>query len=366
MHVGALTVFEAEPLVGADGRFRLHEVRELVDSRLHLIPRFRKRSSTSRSRRASRSGSTTTASTSGTTSGSPRCPAPGTRSQLLALFERIQSQLLDRSRPLWELWFVEGVEDGHVGDDPEDPPRDGRRRVRRRRRDGADRLHAASRRVLDAPEWEPQPPPPPARLLIDTREGPRRRSAGGRGRDPPRRRGAAPGCRSPRRTRALARDARRRWRRRAAGLAQPPRRRSQQTVRSRAHPARRREGGAPARSAAPSTTSCSPVWVAGSPGCSSRAASCTPSSSLKVFCPVSVRDDSQKMQLGNRISAMFVPLPVGQPDPLERLRRGVGVRRPTSRSGSRPSAPPRSSGSATTPRPRSWGSRPDSSTTSRS
>ncbi len=28
---------------------------------------------------------------------------------------------------------------------------------------------------------------------------------------------------------------------------------------------------------------------------------------LKVFCPVSVRDDDQRMQLGNRISAMFVP-----------------------------------------------------------
>ncbi len=41
-------------------------------------------------------------------------PAPGTRDQLLALFERVQSQLLDRTRPLWELWFVEGLEGGHV------------------------------------------------------------------------------------------------------------------------------------------------------------------------------------------------------------------------------------------------------------
>ena len=40
---------------------------------------------------------------------------------------------------------------------------------------------------------------------------------------------------------------------------------------------------------------------------------------LKVFCPVSVRDDDQRMQLGNRISAMLVPLAVGEPDPRVRL-----------------------------------------------
>ena len=42
-------------------------------------------------------------------------PTPGSREQLLALTARIQAQLLDRTRPLWELWFVEGLEGGHVG-----------------------------------------------------------------------------------------------------------------------------------------------------------------------------------------------------------------------------------------------------------
>ena len=40
---------------------------------------------------------------------------------------------------------------------------------------------------------------------------------------------------------------------------------------------------------------------------------------LKAFCPVSVRDDGQRMQLGNRISAMLVPLAVGEPDARVRL-----------------------------------------------
>ena len=41
---------------------------------------------------------------------------------------------------------------------------------------------------------------------------------------------------------------------------------------------------------------------------------------VKVFCPVSVRDDSERTKLGNRISAMFVPLAVGEADPRVRLR----------------------------------------------
>ena len=37
-------------------------------------------------------------------------PAPGTEEQLLRLAARIASQQLDRSKPLWEIWLVEGLE----------------------------------------------------------------------------------------------------------------------------------------------------------------------------------------------------------------------------------------------------------------
>ena len=43
---------------------------------------------------------------------------------------------------------------------------------------------------------------------------------------------------------------------------------------------------------------------------------------LRALCPVSVRDDSERMQLGNRVSAMFVDAAgrrVG-PDPTARRR----------------------------------------------
>ena len=39
-------------------------------------------------------------------------PSPGSEEQLLNLTSRVFSQPLDRSKPLWEMWIVEGLEDG--------------------------------------------------------------------------------------------------------------------------------------------------------------------------------------------------------------------------------------------------------------
>src|SRR5215212_5374485 len=39
-------------------------------------------------------------------------PRPGTMDQLRDLVGRVQSRQLDRNRPLWEIYLVEGLEDG--------------------------------------------------------------------------------------------------------------------------------------------------------------------------------------------------------------------------------------------------------------
>ncbi len=167
MHVGALTVLEGDPFFAPDGRFRLRDVRDLVSSRLHLIPRFRKRIM----RVPLDAGDPIWVDDERFDIGYhvrlTALPSPGTRDQLLALFERVQSQVLDRTRPLWELWFVEGLEGGHVALF---------QKTHHALVDGVSGVDVATvlfdfepePTFLDPPEWEPQPAPPPARLLIDS------------------------------------------------------------------------------------------------------------------------------------------------------------------------------------------------------
>jgi WS/DGAT/MGAT family acyltransferase len=105
MHVGGLTIIEG-PTVAYE------EFLDSLRSRLHLVPRYRQKLASPPME-----------------SGRPvwvddvsfnleyhvrqtALPAPGDEGQLQQLVARIFSQQLDRSKPLWELWIVEGLSGG--------------------------------------------------------------------------------------------------------------------------------------------------------------------------------------------------------------------------------------------------------------
>ncbi len=104
MHVGGLTILEGPPP-------SIEEFLEQIRWRLHLVPRYRHK-----------------LAHTALDSGRPvwvddpsfsleyhvrhtALPAPGGWEQLQSLTARIFSQRLDRSKPLWEMWLIEGLQD---------------------------------------------------------------------------------------------------------------------------------------------------------------------------------------------------------------------------------------------------------------
>lgn len=109
LQIGALCLFDAGPLRGADGQLRVDELTSHVEARLDRLTRFRRRLQpvplglvppvwVDDDRFAIEHHVRHTA-----------LPAPGDDGQLRACLARLVEQPLDPDRPLWELWFVEGV-----------------------------------------------------------------------------------------------------------------------------------------------------------------------------------------------------------------------------------------------------------------
>ncbi|HUD16355.1 MAG TPA: wax ester/triacylglycerol synthase domain-containing protein [Acidimicrobiales bacterium] len=106
MHIASVGIFE-----GPEPPFK--DIVSMIDSKLDLVPRYRR-----------------VVRTVPLELGRPvwvddphfnieyhlrhtALPSPGGEAELRKLVGRVMSQPLDRSKPLWEIWVVEGLEDGH-------------------------------------------------------------------------------------------------------------------------------------------------------------------------------------------------------------------------------------------------------------
>src|ERR1700741_3409371 len=114
LHMHTLKISIVDPAT-VPGGYSFEKVTQVLSDRLHLLPMFRRRicevpfglhhplwvedgsfDIANHVRRIT-------------------APSPGGGRQLADVCSDVAGRPLDRSRPLWELWVVEGLEDGHVG-----------------------------------------------------------------------------------------------------------------------------------------------------------------------------------------------------------------------------------------------------------
>jgi diacylglycerol O-acyltransferase / wax synthase len=113
--IGALAILDGGPLLDADGQFRIDAVRDAIQGRLHLVPRFRQVIEVpGRGLGGPLWVDAPTFDLSQHVRELPLEPRAG-EPELLAAVEHLQRQRLDPSRPLWQMWFLTGLSGRRVG-----------------------------------------------------------------------------------------------------------------------------------------------------------------------------------------------------------------------------------------------------------
>jgi diacylglycerol O-acyltransferase / wax synthase len=113
--IGALALLDGSDLLEPGGRFRIEVVRDLIESRLHLVPRFRQLLYIPH--RGLGPPLWVDAPTFDLDDHLHVQPlqAPADEGRLLQAIEQVRRHRLDRSRPLWEMWFLPGLPDNRIG-----------------------------------------------------------------------------------------------------------------------------------------------------------------------------------------------------------------------------------------------------------
>jgi WS/DGAT/MGAT family acyltransferase len=164
MHIAGLSVFD--PSTRADGDLGVEDSRDLIAQRIHLVPRFRQKVRSVPfeinrpvwvdDRDFDLDFHVRAAS----------LPSPGGPRELAELVQRICSRPLDRTKPLWEIYRIDGVDDGHVA---------ALTKVHHSMMDGLTGMQVAAMlfdftkepRAVEPEPWHPQPEPSARDLLTD-------------------------------------------------------------------------------------------------------------------------------------------------------------------------------------------------------
>jgi WS/DGAT/MGAT family acyltransferase len=316
MHVSAVAIFELPEAWG--GRLEIERLRRFVASRLHRLPRYRRRLETTPLR------------------GHPiwvddrgfnleyhvrhtALPGPGNDDQLRQLAGRILSQQLDRSKPLWETWFVEGLERGRFAMIS---------KIHHCMVDGVAGVGIMTSLLSTSPEddiaepvpWTPAPAPGRAELVVDE-------LARVAGRPLAALAGLRKALKRPRRTsEALAENAEAMWQALNAGFRVP----SNTPLNAPIGTHRRLDWCSFELAAFKDLKkgldgSVNDVVLAVVAGALRRFLQARGAAldgiGFRIVIPVNARSGDEGPEVANRVSAWFLTLPLGEPDPRRRFER---------------------------------------------
>ena len=107
--------FDGSRLLDTDGRFRIEAIREAVAARLHLVPRFRQLLYVPPRRLGVPLWVDAANFELSDHIAELRLPRLGDEAEFLLAIEQLRRRRLDRSRPLWQMWFLTGLPNGRVG-----------------------------------------------------------------------------------------------------------------------------------------------------------------------------------------------------------------------------------------------------------
>ena len=326
MHVAGCAIFEGEAPTH-------QELMDALESRLHLVPRYRQRLASVPFEQGRPVWVDDPHFNLAYHVRHSALPEPGAEEQLMRMTGRVFSQVLDRSRPLWEVWLVEGLSGGRFAL---------LSKTHHALVDGISGVDIMTVLFDTSPdpmpvagpdhEWVARPLPSRAQLLAEalleraTVPGEMARGARALLRGP-----RAVAGRAARAAGALGELA-------MTGLNPAP----SSLFNVRIGPHRRFtwvRGDLDAFKAAKNSLGGTVndvvlAAVAGALGSYMRLhGEETNDLELRAMIPVSVRADLERGALGNRVAAMWAPLPVGIADPVERLHKVSASMQQLKRSG---------------------------------